>query len=181
MRLALPQSRAASQTLPADPILLWDILTEYSTWAEWLPLVTRSEETARENHFARASFDLAVLPGRPVKVECAHAPNTKVLVKSMIGQAPEFILDWTLAPAGPGQTMVTVRCTWIHTPATFKAGAAALKVERWLGALAAQAESFAGDLNAGPPDPSTIFEVHETDEGLICWFRGKKYEMKAVS
>lgn len=181
MRIALPRSRTASRTLACDAALAWDILADYSTWAEWLPLVTRSTEVARETNFARVEVELAVFPGRKISVECAHAPNSKVLVKSMIGQDPEFVLDWTIVASGAGQTVVTVKCTWVHTPSSFKAASSALDAERWLVALAAQADSFAGDFDAGPPDPSTIFEIYETGDGLICWFRGRKYEMKAVS
>lgn len=181
MRLAIPRTRGASLTIGCDPSLAWDILSDYTGWPEWLPLVTQCTQKGRETNFALADLELAPFPGRKVAVECVHAPTSRVLVKSMIGEDPEFVVDWTVAPAGPGQSLVSVKCTWVHTPATLKAGLSALNPDRWLTALAAQAASFAGDLMTGPADASTILEIYETENGLICWYKGTKYEMKAVS
>ena len=181
MKLAIPNTLEASKNIPCDPALAWDILSDYPAWAEWLPLVTKSTQLARETNFALVDLELAPFPARRVSVECLHAPNSKVLVKSLMGQDPEFILDWIIAPAGDGQSKVTVKCTWVHTPSNFRKAMGALNPERWLNALASQAASFAGDFNSGPADPSTILEIYETGQGLICWYRGKKYEMKAVS
>lgn len=181
MRVAVPRTSTASSTIACDPSLAWDILSDYAAWPDWLPLVTRATQLARETNFALVDMELAAFPGRKVSTECLHAPNAKVLVKSLMGQDPEFVLDWTIAPAGPGQALVTAKCTWLHTPANLRAAMSALNPQRWLSALASQASSFAGDFNTGPTDPSTILEIYETEEGLICWYRGKKYEMKAVS
>ena len=181
MKLAFPGTRAASRTISCDPSLAWDILSDYAGWSEWLPLVTTCTVSARETNFARAHVELAGFPGCKVSTECLHTPNSRVLMKSLMGQEPEFILDWTIAAAGPGQSLIAVKCIWVHTPANIKAGLSALNPDGWLTALAAQAASFAGDLSTGPLDPSTLLEIYETEEGLMCWYRGKKYEMKAVS
>ena len=182
MKLAFPSTRAASRSINCDAALLWDILSDYPGWTEWLPLVTLCTVAARETNFARAEVELAAFPGRKVSTECLHTPNSRVLMKSIMGQDPEFVLDWTLTPAGPGQTTVAVKCLWVHTPANFKGGMGAMNPDRWLKALAAQAASYAGDIATGPQDPSTLLEIYEAEDGgLICWYRGKKYEMKAVS
>lgn len=181
MKLAFPRTRTASRTLPFDPALAWDILSDYAAWPEWFPLVTQATQTAREMNFASLQLELAPFPGRKVAVECLHAPNSKVLAKSLSGQDPDFILDWTIAPAGSGESQVTVKCIWVHTPANFKAAMTALDPGAWLDALASHASSFAADLASGSPDPSTILEIYETETGLVCWYRGNKYEMKAVS
>jgi ribosome-associated toxin RatA of RatAB toxin-antitoxin module len=182
VKLAFPATRTASRTLGTDPALLWDILSDYAGWTEWLPLVSASTVTARESNFARVDVELAAFPGRKISTEALHTPNSRVLMKSIRGEDPEFILDWTLTPAGPGQTTVAVKCIWVHTPANFKAGVSALNPDLWLSALANQAASYTADPATGPQDPSTLLEIYETEgEGLICWYRGKKYEMKAVS
>jgi hypothetical protein len=180
-RIAVPRTLLASKTISCDPSLAWDILSDYAAWTEWFPLVTKSSQLARETNFALVDLELAAFPGRRVSVECIHAPNSKVLVKSLIGQDPEFVLDWTISPAGEGQAQVQVKCAWLHTPSNFRAALSVLNPERWLAALSSQAASFAGDFTTGPADPSTILEIYETEQGLICWYRGKKYEMKAVS
>jgi hypothetical protein len=181
MKLALPRRRVASRTIDCDSALAWDILSDYTAWPEWLPLVSQATQLAREANFAHVDVELRPFRGRKVSIECMHAPNSRDLVKSLAGQDPEFILDWTLAAAGAAQTLVTVKCIWVHTPSNVKATLRSLNPERWLDGLASQASSFAGDFTAGPSDPSTVMEIHETEEGLICWFKGKKYEMKAVS
>lgn len=190
MKLAFPATRAASRTIGCDPSLAWDILSDYVNWPEWLPLVTKATQMARETNFALLELELTAFPGRKVTkvtAECVHAPNAKVLVKSIMGQDPEFVLDWTVAPAGTGQALVSVKCTWVHTPGTIVAARSALNPDLWLNALAAQAASFAddvttaGDMTTGPTDPATLLEIYETDAGLICWYRGKKYQMTAVS
>src|SRR5437660_359879 len=112
MRFAFPRTLAASRTIACDPALAWDILSEYSAWTEWLPLVTKSTPLARETNFALLDLELAPFPGRKIAVECLHAPNSKVLMKSLIGQDPEFVLDWTIAPEGESQSKVAVKCTW---------------------------------------------------------------------
>ena len=180
MKIELPSRRALSRNISCDPSLVWDILTDYTAWPEWFPLVTQAKQRARETNFALIDMELAPFPGRKVAIECAHAPHTRVLAKSMIGQDPDFILDWTIAPASPGESLVTVKCIWIHTPANFQARSA-LNPDLWLNALATQAASFAADLATGPADPSTILEIFENEGGLICWYKGTKYEMKAVS
>ena len=180
MKLAFPRTVEATKTIACDPALAWDILSEYATWTEWLPLVTKSAQLARETNFARVELELAAFPGKKISVECVHAPNSRVLMQSLMGQDPEFVLDWSIAPEGEGKSKVTVKCNWIHTPANFRGAMGALNPEGWLSALASQAASFAGDFNAGPTDPATLLEIYETEEGLVCWYRGKKYEMKAV-
>ena len=121
MKLAFPATRAASRTIGCDPSLAWDILSDYANWPEWLPLVTKTAQMARETNFALLELELTAFPGRKVTAECVHAPNAKVLVKSIMGQDPEFVLDWTVAPAGTGQALVSVKGTWVHTPGTIAA------------------------------------------------------------
>ncbi len=181
MKLAFPTRRAVSRTLACDPLLAWDILSDYAAWPEWLPLVTQATERAREKNFALAEVELAPFPGRKVTIECAHAPGTRVLAKSTIGQDPEFILDWTVAPEGAGQCRVTVKCTWVHTPANVKAAMGAVDPNAWLNGLAAQVASYAADVNTGPTDPAILLEIHETESGLVCWYRGRKYAMTEAS
>ena len=180
MRLAFSRTREASGTIPCDASLAWEILSDYPAWTEWFPLATKSAQLARETNFALVDLELAPFPGRKISVECLHAPHSKVLMKSLMGQDPEFVLDWTIAPAGDGQSRVTVKCSWVFTAANFWASAGAVNPRRWLNALAAQAASFAGDFEKGPSDPATLLEIYETDDGLVCWYRGKKYVMKAA-
>jgi hypothetical protein len=133
-----------------------------------MPSVNKSVQTAREANFARVELEVA---GRTILAECIHTPNSKVLMKSRIGQTPEFVLDWTTSAGGEGRTLVEVKCT----------GMRALKPERLLDAFAARSARFASDPQTGPTDPATILEIYETEQGLMCWYRGKKYEMKPVS
>ncbi len=135
MKLRLPSRRALSRHIPCEPSLVWETLTDYAAWPEWFPLVTQATPRARETNFALVDMELAPFPGRTVVIECAHAPHTRVLAKSMIGQDPDFILDWTIDPAGPGESRVTVKCIWIHTPSNFQARNA-LNPDLWLSALA---------------------------------------------
>jgi hypothetical protein len=161
-------NKTHSREISCDPSLAWDILSDYATWTEWMPPVGKSIQTAREANFARVELEVA---GRTLSAECIHTPDSKVLAKSRHGQTPEFVLDWSISPGGEGRTVIEVKCT----------GLRALKPERLLDAFAARSACFASDPNTGPADPATILEIYETEQGLMCWYRGKKYEMKAVS
>jgi hypothetical protein len=161
-------NKTHSREISCDPSLAWDILSDYATWTQWMPKVNKSLQTAREANFARVELEIA---GRSMPAECIHTADSKVLVKSRSGQMPEFVLDWSISPGGEGRTLIAVKCT----------GLPALKPERLLDAFSARAAGFASDPNTGPTDPATILEIYETEQGLMCWYRGKKYEMKAVS
>lgn len=176
MKLEFPAQRTVTRTLDCDAALAWDILTDYAAWPEWLPLIAQATERARETNFALLEVELTPFPGRKVQIECAHAPNTRVLAKSTIGQNPEFIMDWNIVPQGSGKSHVSVKCSWLHTPANVL-GAMKVNPEAWLKGLAAQVESYSADPGTGPTDPAVMLEIYETEAGLVCWYRGKKYLM----
>ena len=57
MSLTTP-TRRSTVSVPCDAGLIYDVLTDYESYAEWLPMVVASKTLAREGDLAIAEFEL---------------------------------------------------------------------------------------------------------------------------
>ncbi len=175
--MAFTFNKQHAEEIAAPPELLYEILTDYDSYAEWMPLIGKGHLMAREGDLAIAEFDLTSPQGAHVTVECIHTRNRMVMTRPIAGAAPFTRMQWDIEAAGGGKSHVTLslRCTanirWLT-------GAYANLPKLALRSLAAHVSAFAAEISIGGPDGEKLLELMETDEGLICWLNGKKYVMK---
>jgi len=164
-----------------DPTLLYEILTDYDTFAEWLPLIARSKLLAKEGDLAIAELELLRPPKDMFVVECIHTKNKMVLWRTIRGRSPITEVEWDIERAEEGQSRVTLalegRNDWTRLVPAYSQF---LHPARCLQALQARTSEFLPEL-ATTEDGEKILEISETAEGLICWMQGKKYRLTPAS
>ncbi|MBI3895856.1 MAG: hypothetical protein HY313_07970 [Acidobacteria bacterium] len=167
-------TKQSAVLLPCDPGLLYEVLTDYDSYAEWMPFVARSKLLARERDLALAEFEL-LHPAKDVfVVECIHTKNKMVLWRAIRGRIPLSEAQWDIEPAEGGQ--VRVRLTFqtnLNWGLLRPAYSRFLKTAPCLNALRMQISAFLPEL--APEEGEKILEIAETSEGTICWMLGKKY------
>ncbi len=166
-----------SDTIAAPPDIVYDILTDYDSYAEWMPLIGRGHLLAVEGNTAIAEFHLTEPEGERVAVECVHNKNQMVMTQPIEGDAPFTRMQWDIEPEGAGKSRVhlSMRCT---ADTRWLSGSYSSFAENAVKGLQNQASAFNVDLAADDPDGTRLLEIFETEEGLICWLNGKKYIMK---
>jgi ribosome-associated toxin RatA of RatAB toxin-antitoxin module len=169
--------RAASATLSGSPGLVYEVVSDYASYAQWLPGISSSQVLAQETNFAITELEFRALPGKKVTVECIHAPTSMVVARSLSGNSPAFKLEWNIAPAATGQSLVTLKMERAIASAMFVGSLRNLLEPRT--ALAALGGALSG-YGEGPTGEK-VFEIIKNDDGLVCWYQGTKYEMKAIS
>jgi ribosome-associated toxin RatA of RatAB toxin-antitoxin module len=169
----------ASGTLPFEVGLLYDVLTDYDTYSEWLPFITQSKLLAREGDLAIAEFELAKSKGEKFAIECIHTRNKMVLTRRISGAVPVSQVEWTLEAADAGSTRVTVELLGTAFWKRLLPGYSSLaNGNNWLRSLQTHAATFSGGVSIEGEGGEKIIEIFETGEGLVCWIRGKKYIMQ---
>ncbi|HXI39027.1 MAG TPA: SRPBCC family protein [Bryobacteraceae bacterium] len=165
----------ATRIFPADAKLLYEILTDYDTYAEWMPLVGQSKLLAKETDLAIAELDLTAPKGEKVSLECIHSRDKMVLSRVIRGPAAGSQLQWTLTPAGNEQSSVTLTIEgrrnwrWLLGGRYFMGSA-----KSCLAGLESHLSMFRPEVSI-EGQGEQILDISETGEGLVCRFRGKKY------
>lgn len=163
----------ASRTFAAPPNLIYEILTDYDTYAEWMPHVSKSKLLAKETDLAIAELELSAPHEETVAVECIHNKNKKVLSRVIRGHFSLSQLEWTLAPTEENGCRVTLAIegkrnwgwlTGVHRPM--------LRAGNCLSHLASQVSAFQPAVESGG---ELILDISETAEGLVCSLMGKRY------
>ncbi len=174
--MALTFTRRYEGTLPGERELVYDILTDYETYSEWMPLLSASRLLAREGDLAIAEFELTKPAKETVQVECIHSKNQAVIGRMLGGRTPLNKLEWTISPSGPGchvRVAAEFRLGWKWIlPGYFRV----LKVARLWKALENRLSAFAPELSVGGGEK--VLDLLETTEGMVLWLRGKKYILK---
>lgn len=165
-----------------DAGLLYEILTDYDNYLEWLPRISQSKSLATEGDLAIAEFHLANAKKDRWVVECIHTRNKMVLWRTIEGKVPVTQVEWTIEPAGEGQSRINLaverQLQWSSLLAgngKFLNPAAVLK------GLQGQVSTFLPEIALPDQEGEKILELTETEEGVVCWIRGKKYILKEVS
>ena len=162
--------------------LLYEVLTDYDGYAEWLPQITQSKLLAREGDLALAEFQVRLPPQKRFVVECVHTRNKMVLWRTIGEEIPVWQVEWTIAAAGENKAEVT-----LVVSGRFQRNSLLPKYRRFLEpkkcmtALRSQVSVFLPELAVTDEEGEKIFELVETGDGVVCWIRGKKYVLKPES
>jgi ribosome-associated toxin RatA of RatAB toxin-antitoxin module len=169
-------SKRAAATVPCEASLLYEILTDYDTYSEWMPFIVKSKLLAKEGDLAIAEFELSQPKDDKFDMEAIHTKNKMVLCRAIGGKTPIAQFRWDIVPSSEGQSQVTLtmeaKAHWkrfVPTYSRFMSPAICLQ------ALALHASIFLPEMVLADEEGEKILEVSETPEGLVCWLRGKKY------
>lgn len=178
----LNYSRKASLSFDCAASLLYDILTDYDGYAEWLPQVAKSKLLAREGDLALAEFEVNLPPRKRFVVECVHTRNKMVLWRSIGEEIPVWQVEWTIAAAGDSKAdvilVVSNKCQRNSLLPKYRRF---LEPKKCMAALQSQLSAFLPELAVTDEAGEKIFELVETGDGVVCWIRGKKYVLKSES
>ena len=168
-------TKRSAQLLRCDPALLYEVLTDYDSYREWMPLIAQSKLLAKEGDLAIAEFELAGSSKDMFVVECIHTKNRMVLWRPIRGKLPVDELQWDIEAAQEGQTKVTITIEGRRgLPGLSNPYCKLTDAGRCLKALEAHLSVFLPELGTDA-EGEKIMEIAETGEGLICWLQGKKY------
>jgi hypothetical protein len=178
----LNYSRKASMSFDCGAELLYEVLTDYDGYAEWLPQVTRSKLLAQERDLALAEFEVNLPPKTRFVIECVHTRNKMVLWRTIGEEIPVWQVEWTIAAAGDSRAevalVVSSKCQRnSFLPKYYRF----LAPRQCLTALQAQLSAFLPELAVRDEEGEKVFELVETGDGVVCWIRGKKYVLKPES
>jgi ribosome-associated toxin RatA of RatAB toxin-antitoxin module len=170
--------RRASITLACEPVVAYDVLSDYATYVDWMPGVASSAVLARETNFAIAEIEFNASPAHKFTLECIHAPTQMVLARSLTGHAFKLGMEWKITPAATGECNVTLTVAGpVYFSVLIGGYAKFMSPSATLRALRNQVSTFASAMPAG----EVLIEIAESEEGLICTYKGKKYKMEPAS
>jgi hypothetical protein len=181
----MPTSRSAA-TLPCDTGLAYEILTDYDHASEWLPHIGQSKSLATEGDLAIAEFEFIAPRKERFVVECIHTRNQMVLWRAIEGRVPITQVQWDLsgagASAGTAQCQVSMSVSGPFSLNPLRPGAGKfLNPAACLKALNGQVSSFMPEIAIAGASGEQVLDLSETEEGVVCWIRGKKYVLKQES
>ncbi|MBI2821142.1 MAG: SRPBCC family protein [Acidobacteria bacterium] len=158
--------------------MVYEILTDYDSYFEWLPAVTHSRLLAREGDLAVAELEMAGRDSR-LAFECIQTRNKRVMTRKISGDAPLREVVWSLAPAADGGTQVSVGIRFENHPASlFSPVRRHANASRYLEALQSRVTMFSVRVLFDEEAGRKVLEVLETNEGLDLWILGKRYTLK---
>lgn len=173
----LHYTRRGTATVACDASLVYEVLTDYSTYSEWLPLVVRSKLLARERDLAIAEFELSNPPKDIFVVECINTTNKMVLWRKLRGKIPVSEIQWDIESQQGNQVRISLRIEGARDwPWVSRIYSRLTDTARCLRALQTYLSAFLPDAISGP-DGEKLLEISETGEGLVCWLRGKQYSL----
>ena len=185
MSLFATTSRSAA-TLPCDAALVYEILTDYDHFSEWLPHISQSKSLAIEGDLAIAEFEFVAPRKERFVVECIHTRNQMVLWRAIEGRVPIAQVQWDIAGAGGAASVAQCEVSLsVSGPVSLnplRHGAGKfLDPDACLKALQGQASSFMPEIAIVGVSGEQILDLSETEDGVVCWIRGKKYVLKRES
>jgi hypothetical protein len=170
--------RAASATFPCSPEVISEGLADYDAWCEWFPRVTASRVLIREDVLAVIELDLA---GETITLECTWFDRNTLLARTIQGKTPLRSLRWSIESAGTGHALVTVKVAARAGLHLFRpAQRAVVSPKSHLEALRSWMEATGSGPDA-EGNADSIFELWETEQGLVCRIRGEKYTLTPVA
>jgi hypothetical protein len=161
--------------MPGDPGLVYEILTDYDSYCEWMPLIAESRLLAKEGDLALAEFELAKPRKGKFVIESIHTKNAMVLIRTISGKVPIDQMEWTIAPSDRGASVSVIvqsRANWGRFVPAYRR---LIDPGACMAGLRSQLAAFSPDLGLTSEEGEKIFELSETEQGLVCWLRGKKY------
>jgi ribosome-associated toxin RatA of RatAB toxin-antitoxin module len=180
MALLAPISKA-EVNIPCEPSLVFELLTDYDSYAEWIPLVTRSKLLAKEGDLALAEVEVSQPIPDKLVFECIHDKNRSVLARAISGKVPIGKIEWTIAASGSNQSVVTItlegKPSWHWLLPKYRK---LLDAEQYARALEGQAAAFSPEISVTGDGGDTILDLMETNEGMVLVYRGQKYLLQPM-
>ena len=174
-------TQRANASLRCDAALLYEILTDYDGYVEWLPRIAQSKALATEGDLAIAEFHTAPKKQRFV-VECIHTRNRMVLWRTIEGNVSVAQVEWNIEPAGEGQCRVSLAVERaVGWKGLITGKGRLLDAPAALQGLERQVASFLPEIAISDDAGEKILELSETEDGVVCWIRGKKYVLKEAA
>jgi hypothetical protein len=146
-----------------------------------MPSLTSSRLLTREDILA--VVELRTGSGKDseaLMMECIQTPQKAVLARAIEDPAAIREMQWNIEPAEPGFAKVTVTVRR-------RIGFHLLNPAHWLvlspARCLASLRSWVAAEHPGPEalsDGENLFELWETEAGMVCWVRGKKYKLTRV-
>ena len=165
-------TRSCDGEIPVGAEVVYEILTDYNTYGEWVPHVSKGRTLAVEGELAIAEFHLAG-GAETLQMECIHSRNRQVIGRLLSGDTSLHKLEWNLQPHGAGcRVELSAEYRWTQqtlNPLSSKA----FKAQELFDALKTHASAFS--MEAVLVEGEKIIDLMETPDGLILWLRGKKY------
>lgn len=179
MVFPLPSS-TGHMVVPWAPALVYQSLIDYDNWSEWLPSITSSKLLAKEDTLAIVQLGFNLRGEEDLILECIQTSNNSVLARVIEGKVPLQQIRWTIQTAENGASKVTLSVTR-HLPRHLVHPAywPMMNPSACLAAL----RSWMASIQPGPeisPGGENLLELWETDTGLVCWIRGRKYVLTPV-
>lgn len=180
MALLSPTSKA-EVTIACEASLIFELLTDYDSYEEWIPMVTKAKLLAKEGDLALAEIEVAQPMPDKLVFECIHDKNRSVLARAISGKVPIGKIEWTITAAGPNQCTVNVTLEgkpdwhWI-----FPGYRKLLDARQYSQALKGQAAAFTSEISVAGESAELILDLMETSEGMVLVYRGKKYLLQPV-
>jgi len=170
--------KTGSASLPCDPSVAYEILIDYDGYSEWLPWLAASKLLAKEGDLAIAEFELGFGAREKYAVECIHTRNRMVLTRTISGRVPVRQFEWLLEPSGAGGCKVVLNLEGRNSWQRFvPAYGCLIRPAACLKRLELQAASYSTDLAVQDASGERLFELMETEQGMVCTYRGKKYTL----
>jgi ribosome-associated toxin RatA of RatAB toxin-antitoxin module len=171
----------SSDVFPCDRDLIYEVLTDYDSYSEWLPFIAKSRLLAQEGHLAITELDLVLPPDETLMMEWIQTTNTSVLGRVIGGMTPVSELEWKIEPAHTGHSVVTVAIKRnMNSRLLFPAHWTFMNAGKWMKALHSRIAVFLPELASPQMDGEKILELWDTEAGFVCWIRGKKFVLVDV-
>ena len=176
----------SSAALPCGAAFAYEILTDYDHFSEWLPHISQSKSLATEGDLAIAEFDFVAPRNERFVVECIHTRNQMILWRAIEGRVPITQVKWDIAEgrsaSGAAQCEVSMSVSGRVSLNPLQPGAGKfLDPRACLKALRNQASSLMPEIAIAGACGEQILDLSETEDGVVCWIRGKKYVLKQDS
>ncbi len=174
--------KQATVLVPGEPSLIYEVLTDYDNYFEWMPNVTQSKLLAKESDLALAELQVVGLREEKVVLECIHSKNRMVIGRTITVTIPSARLEWEIAAGEAGQCRVTLTIEgepdWRWLLPLYRG---LLNAPELLKALRSYLSAFLPELALSDQSGQKVLEILETSEGLIVWVRGRKYTLQATA
>jgi ribosome-associated toxin RatA of RatAB toxin-antitoxin module len=167
--------KKTSAVIPGDPELVYEILTDYDSYCEWMPLIAESRLLAKEGDLALAEFELTRPRKEKFVIESIHTRNTMVLIRTISGKVPINQMEWTISPSAQGVAVSLIVQSRTSVARFVPAYRRLIDPGACMAGLKGQLAAFSPDLGLTSAEGEKVFELSETEQGLVCWVRGKKY------
>ena len=174
--------RRSSAVLPCDAALVYEVLTDYDHCSEWLPHIAQSKSLATEGDLAIAEFEFLPFRRERFVVECIHTCNRLVLWRAIEGRVPITQVQWDIAAEAATRCRVSISVSGLISLNPLRPGAGKFfDPHACLQALRSQTSSFIPEIMIAGMNGERILDLTETEDGVVCWFRGRKFVLKQES